>query len=245
MTSLPWQLGLAAAALWLGCASSQPDAAHASGHDAHGGHDTHASGHNGHGGTDGGDHFHKRFDKADEWAKVFDDPARDAWQKPDELIAALKLSEAAKVADIGAGTGYFAVRIAKAAPKGMVYGVDIEADMVRYLDERAAKEKLPNVKGVLAGEAGPNLPEPVDLVLVVDTYHHLPKRVEYFKALASSLRPGGRVVIVDFTKEAPMGPPPAHRLSAAEVEAELGQAGYTRLESLPFLPHQYALIFGR
>lgn len=91
------------------------------------------------------DHIDLRYDGADEWARVFDDPARDAWQKPDEVIRALVLPPNAVIADIGSGTGYFAVRLARAVPQGRVLGVDIEPDMVRYLNKRAERESLPNL----------------------------------------------------------------------------------------------------
>src|SRR5262249_35820424 len=109
-------------------------------------------------------HLGHSFGDAEKWAKEFDNPPRDAWQKPDEVLDALHLQRTDKVADIGAGTGYFSVRIAKRVPDGKVFSVDIEPDMVRYLGERAHREHLSGLVPVLAA-AGPNLPEPVDLVL--------------------------------------------------------------------------------
>src|SRR5687767_1952610 len=141
----------------------------------------------------GEQHMHRRFDDAEKWSKVFDDPARDAWQKPAEVIAALKLAPEAIVADIGSGTGYFAVRLARALPKGKVYGADVEPDMVRFLNARAAREGLPNLTSHGAGDESPNLPGQVDLALVVDTYHHIPRRTRYFERLKPALRPGGRI----------------------------------------------------
>jgi len=196
---------------------------------------------NGHG--DG--HFHHRFEDADRWAEVFDDPARDEWQKPDEVVAALALAPDARVADLGAGTGYFTVRLARQAPEGKVYAVDIEPDMVRHLEERAKGESLGNVVAVLGKPDDPSLPEAVDVVLVVDTYHHIADRVAYFQRLASSLRDGGRLVIIDFTAESPMGPPVEHRISADQVIAELGKAGYALSKRHDFLPNQYFLELTR
>ena len=98
------------------------------------------------------DHANHRFGGAEHWAKVFDDPERDKWQKPHEVISALKLAPDAAVADIGAGTGYFAVRFAHMLQKGRVYGVDVEPDMVKYLGERAKKENLANLTAV-AGDS--------------------------------------------------------------------------------------------
>jgi SAM-dependent methyltransferase len=186
---------------------------------------------------------HRRFDDAERWSKVFDDPARDAWQKPSEVIAALKLAPQAAVADIGSGTGYFAVRLARALPQGRVYGADIEPDMVRFLNERAAKENLSNLSSHLAAHDDPRIPAAVDLVLVVDTYHHIARRSRYFERLRAALRPGGRVAIVDFRLDSPTGPPPAARIAPETVKAEMERAGYRLAEEHGFLPNQYFLVF--
>jgi SAM-dependent methyltransferase len=189
-------------------------------------------------------HTHQHgFDGAEHWAKVFDDPARDAWQKPHEVIQALKLAPDAVVADIGAGTGYFAVRLAHMTPKGRVYAVDTEPDMVKYLGERAQKSGAKNLLPVQGAPADPKLPEKVDLVLMVDVYHHIDQRAAYFRKLAGALKPGGAVAIIDFTKESPVGPPPASRIAAGEVKAEMAAAGYALATEHAFLPNQYFLVF--
>lgn len=189
------------------------------------------------------DHHHRRFDDAQKWAKVFDDPARDAWQKPADVVAALKLAPGAVVADIGAGTGYFAARIARAVPQGRVYAVDTEPDMVRYLGERAKREKLDNLTAVQAGDHEPKLPAPVDMVILVDVYHHVPQREKYFAALRSSLKPGGQLVIIDFTLDSPVGPPQKARIAPERVKSELAKAGYSPVAEHGFLPNQYFLVF--
>lgn len=205
-----------------------------------------AGGHGHHGHHQAGDgHFHHRFQDAAAWARTFDDPARDAWQRPEQVIAALALRPDAQIADIGAGTGYFATRLARAAPQGLVYAVDLESDMVTYLRQRAEREHLSNLRPLLAQADDPQIPTAVDLVLLVDTYHHVPGRVAYFRKVASALRPGGRVVIIDFLRDAPMGPPVEHRVPAEQVAAELAQAGLRPLPLALTLPHQYALAFTR
>ena len=183
------------------------------------------------------------FGNAERWAKEFDDPARDVWQKPDEILDALQLAPTVRVADIGAGTGYFSVRIAKRVPNGKVFAVDIEPDMVRYLGERAHREHLHILQPVLASANSPNLPEAVDVALIVDTYHHIDDRVAYFSRLKTSLRPGGRLAIVDFKTDAPEGPPSALRIPPERVIAELEQAGYAFVAKHDFLPRQYFLVF--
>jgi ubiquinone/menaquinone biosynthesis C-methylase UbiE len=200
-------------------------------------------GHRMNGAPDGA--FHHRFEAAEKWAKEFDNPERDAWQKPEEILDALHLQRNSLVADIGAGTGYFSVRIAKRIPEGKIFAADIEPDMVRYLDERARREHLTNLVLVQAGAEAANLPEPVDVALVVDTYHHIGNRTQYFAKLQSSLRPAGRLVIVDFKADSPTGPPVQHRISPERVTQELKAAGYTLMDTLQFLPRQYCLIFDK
>ena len=189
-------------------------------------------------------HTHEHpFSGAEHWAKVFDDPARDAWQKPHEVIAALKLAPDSVVADIGSGTGYFAARLAHFVPKGRVYGVDTEPDMVKYLAERAKREGLANLVSFAGAPDDARLPAKVDWILMVDVYHHIAEREKYFRKLQGSLKAGGRIAVIDFREEAPMGPPKRERVSAARVRAELGEAGYVLAEEHAFLPNQYFLVF--
>lgn len=189
--------------------------------------------------------FDHSFSQAEMWAKEFDDPRRDVWQKPEEVLDALHLQRTARVADIGAGTGYFSVRIARRVQDGKVFAVDVEPNMVRYLTERAQRERLPVIFPVQASTESPNLPEPVDAVLVVDTYHHIGDRVAYFARLRNSLRPGGQLAIVDFKIDAPMGPRPEHRIAPEKAIEELAAAGYSLVATHPFLPWQYFLVFQR
>jgi SAM-dependent methyltransferase len=202
----------------------------------------HMGGHGEHGGTSS-EGFHRRFDDAEKWAKEFDNPERASWQRPDELLDALHLQPTFLVADIGAGTGYFSVRLAKRLPEGKVFAADVEPDMVHYLAARAERERLSNLTAVQARADAANLPEPVDLILLVDTYHHIDDRTRYFAALQPSLRPGGRLVVVDFKADSPNGPPAAHRLAPERVTQELAAAGFTLADKIEFLPRQYGLIF--
>src|SRR5688572_582088 len=141
-------------------------------------------------------HTHQhRFSDAEKWAHVFDDPERDAWQKPHQVIRALALKPDAVVADIGAGTGYFAARLANMLPKGTVYAVDVEPDMVKYLGERAKREGLANLKALAGTPRDARVPEKADVILLVDVYHHIEDRERYFRNLAASLKPGGRLAV--------------------------------------------------
>ena len=135
------------------------------------------------------------------------------------------------------------MKIAKRIPDGKVFAADVEPDMVRYLGERAQREQVSNLLPVQASADAANLPEPVDLILVVDTYHHIGNRIPYFSKLKSSLRPGGRLAIIDFKADSPIGPPVEHRISPEKVTEELAAAGFTPVESHDFLPRQYFLVF--
>lgn len=188
-------------------------------------------------------HVHHAFDDADAWAKRFEDPSRDAWQKPDEVITALALSKDAKVCDIGSATGYFPVRVAKVVSEGHVYGADVENSMVEYLNKRATTEGLSNLTSHLAEFADPKIPAPVDLVMMVNTYHHIEERTAYFANVARSISPGGRLVIIDFTRASKMGPPAEAKVPREDVEKELAAAGFTLLKAHDFLPEQFFLEF--
>ncbi len=199
-----------------------------------------------HGGQKPGamDHMDHKFDDPERYAKSFDDPARDAWQMPARVIEALALKPGQKVADVGAGTGYFSVRLARAAAAPKVFAVDLEPKMVEHLTKRAAAEGLKNITAVQASTTSPNLPEPVDVVLIIDTYHHIGNRPAYFAALKSKLTPGGRVAIVDFRKGAPGGgPPDAFRFTPEQITGELTAAGYVLDASHEFLPRQHYLVY--
>ena len=188
-------------------------------------------------------HMEHRFEDAEAYARRFDDPARDAWQQPERVIEVLRLHEGMSVADIGAGTGYFSVRLARHPSAPRVYAADIEPSMVDYLTARAAREQLPGIVPVHASADSSNLPAPVDLVLVVNTYHHIPNRVEYFSRLQRSLTASARVAIIDFRKESPEGPPVHVRFTPEQIAGELRQAGFELETTHDFLPRQHFLIF--
>lgn len=190
------------------------------------------------------DHMEHSFADVEQYAKAFEDPARDAWQMPDRVIAALGLKAGQSVADIGAGTGYFSIRLAKSAAAPKVFAVDIEANMVQHLQHRAIQEGLKNITAVKADAASPNLPEAVDAILIVDTYHHIGNRVAYFTALKAKMKPGAKLAIVDFRKDAAGdGPPKEYRFTPDQVSAELAQAGFALQAQHDFLPRQMYVIY--
>jgi ubiquinone/menaquinone biosynthesis C-methylase UbiE len=194
-------------------------------------------------GQDHGAHHH-RFDDAAKWAKVFDDPARDEWQKPARVVEVMAISPGMTVADVGAGTGYFEPHLARAVgPSGKVIAEDVEPDMVRWLADRARRESLGNVEALLGTNDDPKLPAgSVDRVLVVDTWHHIEDRPAFAKKLTTALKPKGAVFVVDFTADSPHGPPQHARLAPEAVASDLAAAG---LEASVLkdagLPNQYVV----
>lgn len=144
--------------------------------------------------------------------------------------------------DVGAGTGYFAVRLARAVPDGQVIATDIEPDMVRYMTERAAREGLGNLRAVVTPPTDPQLAAgTVDRILVVDVWHHIEDRAGYARA-GRSAAPGGKLAIVDFTAAVTHGPPPQFRIPPGEIITELRGAGVSAALSPTALPDQYIVI---
>ncbi len=176
---------------------------------------------------------------SDEYARVLEDPSRDAWQKPHEVVMALDLKPSDTLADIGAGTGYFARRFARHAAK--VYAVDIDPKLL----DIAAKNAPANLAPVLAAPDDPKLPKSsVDIIFFCDVLHHIANRAAYYAKLAHALKPGGRIVAIDFyKKELPVGPPPSMKISDDEVVAEFRRASFALVKRLDFLPYQYFLVF--
>jgi ubiquinone/menaquinone biosynthesis C-methylase UbiE len=213
-------------------------------------HEHHGHGHHGHGhGHEVNEHGYRghRFENPSEWAKEFESAERTAWQQPDALIASLALEPDATVADLGAGTGYFAVRFAAVVTAGKVYAVDIEPSMVEWLARRAGEEGLANLVAVQGTADDPRLPEPVDVVFMCNVFHHLADPRAYFQKVAASLRPGGKVVIVDFRKDNPEhapGPPAQMRLRPSDITAHMEAAGFALArQDLELLEFQYVLEY--
>lgn len=229
----PRRLVVLGTSLLTGCSSEPPPAAEHAGHAQHAEHASHAGHH--HGSANHG------FKDAAAWSKEFDDPARDRWQKPDEVVKHVALDPGMTVADVGAGTGYFEGRLSKAVgAEGKVLALDVEPDMVRFMSERFAREGITNAEARSCPYDGTGLqPGAVDRVLIVDTWHHIQGREAYAKHLYEVLRPQGMVVIVDFTQETDKGPPREHRVTAEQVVAELEAGGLEASIAGETLPDQY------
>jgi|GEM_PF-534702 len=211
-------------------------------------HPVHEEGHGeGHKARHGGDHatVHHRFDDVEKWVGIFDDPGRAEWQKPEAVVEVLALEKKMAVADIGAGTGFFNPYLAAAVgKKGRVIAIDVERSLVDHMAERAEKEGTGVVVPRLGRFEDPALmPGEVDRILMVDTYHHIDNRRDYFRNLLPALRPGGQMVIVDFKPgDLPVGPKGNHKLPAEKVVAELAEAGWKVVAQPDVLPYQYVIV---
>jgi ubiquinone/menaquinone biosynthesis C-methylase UbiE len=175
-------------------------------------------------------------------------PERTAWQKPAAVVRALRLRRGQIVADVGAGPGYFSLRLARAVgPSGHVYAVDPEPAILDVLRARLTAARLPNVTPVLGRGDDPLLPaRRCHLVLIVDTYHHFANGPAFLRRAAKALVPGGCLVNIDFAKrETPVGPPVEHRVAREDFLRAAGRAGLALVTEHRFLPHQYFLIFRR
>ncbi len=178
--------------------------------------------------------------------RSFERPERDSWQKPDEVVQALALKNGEVVADIGAGTGYFPRRFAKAvATDGKVYAVDVAADVLGYLQEQAEKEGLHNIATIVSREDDPMLPKnTIDLAFFCDVTHHLANRVDFYRAMAPGLKQRGRLAIIDYAPGAPRTPHPTEEhVPRSQVISEAEDAGFKFVKDFQFLPNQYFLLF--
>ena len=174
-----------------------------------------------------------------------EDPEREGWQKPDEVIQALAIKKGEVVADIGAGSGYFSVRLARAVgPEGRVLALDPDERLLDYLRRRLAEGNVQNVTARTVPRDDPELPEgSVDLAFLCNVYHHIDGRPDYLRRLRRALKPTGRLVIVDFYKKTtPVGPPLGMRVDADTARRELAEGGFRVEDGPAFLPYQYVLV---
>jgi len=205
---------------------------------------SHASPTNEHGSSPPSDHHEHRFEHPEEYTDDWNSPERDDWQKPDRVLAAMKVEPGMTVADLGTGTGYFVPHLSAAVgAKGCVKAVDREPAMLDYVAEIAEDNELGNVDTVTADPTDTHLPPAsVDRMLTVNVWHHIPDRVDYAAHLAGRLTENGAVWVLDYTAEAPMGPPEEHRLAPKGVVHELEQGGLAAEIRDLGLPHQFAVV---
>jgi predicted methyltransferase len=179
---------------------------------------------------------------------LLEGPDRDAWQKPEQIMDALGIADGAHVADLGAGGGWFTIRLARrVGPNGTVYAEDIQRQMIEAIERRVQREGLRNVKTILGTPDDPKLPPgQLDAVLIVDAYHEMEDPVPLLRNVGRALAPRGRLGIVEHTKAGGgPGPPMEQRVDPERVEADAAAAGLELIGREDFLRYQYLLIFGR
>jgi cyclopropane fatty-acyl-phospholipid synthase-like methyltransferase len=190
-------------------------------------------------------HSHQPFDNPELFTKRFDAPERDEWQKPEQVIDALNLSDNATVVEVGAGTGYFTVRLAEHLKNGNVIALETSPKMAAYLENRVGGSALKNVHVRLSEPGGQtNLPGKIDLIMCVDSYHHIKDRVVYFSHIKQQLKLGGMLVIIDRPTDSPVVPQHGHQTPPEVVKKEMKEAGFDLTQELDFLlPYQFYLAF--
>ena len=176
---------------------------------------------------------------------AYEGVARDDWQQPQKVIAALKIQPGSLVADLGSGGGYFTFKLAEAVgPTGKVYAIDVDPDMVELIAKTSKDKAVANVEPILAKPNDPSLPNTgVDLIFTSNTYHHLDNRVAYFANLQRHLRPGGKVAVLDFDRRAWLEGLLRHYTPSEFIKREMEQAGYRLREEFNFLDRQSFLVF--
>jgi len=180
------------------------------------------------------------------YISMLENPERDAEQKPDEVIKAMGIKQGETIADIGAGSGYFAFRFSKhVGDTGRVYAVDINKDMILFMNRHIRDSKLKNVATVLSAPDDPLLMDgSIDRFFICNTWHHVENQPHYIALMKKMLRPGGQIIVVDYhKKELPVGPPPEMKMAREDVVRQMESGGFKLAKEHTFLPYQYFLVF--
>ena len=189
---------------------------------------------------DANKHMHKS--STEDLIKRFESEERDEYQRPDKVLEYLGALEGKTVIDIGAGSGYFSVKLA--ANGAQVIAADVNDEFLAYMEKRIADNGLKNIELRKVPYDSPSLEdEEADMAFIVNTYHHIENRAEYFAKVKKGTKPSGELVVIDFFKtDLPIGPPTGHKISIDEIVAELKEAGYSDFEvNASLLPYQYII----
>ena len=190
--------------------------------------------------------MHKLHQNSKAYIALLEDPQRDAYQKPHEVVMSLDLKDGEAVADIGAGSGYFAFRFAHhVGENGKVYAVDINPDMIIYMNRRIRDLQLKNIVTVLAAPDDPLLQDAsIDRFFVCDTWHHIANQSQYLALMKKMLKPAGQVIMIEFhKKELPIGPPAEMKIVREDLVRQMETNGFKLAKEHAFLPYQYFLVF--
>jgi ubiquinone/menaquinone biosynthesis C-methylase UbiE len=184
------------------------------------------------------------FPETEKYIQFLDRSDRALWQKPDAVVAALRLTGSETVADVGAGSGYFTFRFARGLPKGKVIAIDIDPEMVRHVHHKVLSERISNVEAVLSDADDPSVSTAADVVFICDVVHHVAEREAWLRRLFSEMRPGARLVVVEFKEgRLPQGPPEAVKIPKAKLTAMLRDAGFAlKADDPKLLPYQTFLV---
>ncbi len=192
-------------------------------------------------------HALRPFAEVEKYIEFLDRADRAEWQMPDSVVEALALSGNETIADLGAGSGYFSFRLADAVPKGKVWAIDIEPEMIRHIHHKALTTETSNIEAVLTAPDDPSVPEGTDLVFLCDVLHHVQGRSAWLQRLHGALRPGAKVALIEFRKgKLPQGPPEKMKISRAEISRLMRAAGFHLVtDHAEVLPYQHFLVFER
>ena len=185
------------------------------------------------------------FKDVEKYIAFLERPDRAKWQRPDAIVAALGLSGNETVADVGAGSGYFSFRLARALPHGTVVATDIQPEMVRHMHHKAMSENVQNLRVVLGQPEDPGIPPGADLVFVCDVLHHVPNQPAWLGKLVSEMKTGARLALVEFKQgKLPQGPPEHLKLPRKKQMELAKDAGLVLAAEKPdLLPYQTFLVF--
>jgi arsenite methyltransferase len=177
---------------------------------------------------------------------ILEDPQRDVYQKPHEVLTALAIKPGEVIADVGAGSGYFTFRLAHhMGDKGKIYAVDVSPDMILHLNRRIRELKAMNVSSILADPDDPLLAEvSVNRFFFANSWHHIENQTKYLSLIKKILKPGGEVIMIDFhKKEIPVGPPMQMKIARDDLVKQMEKNGFRITKEHTFLPYQYFLVF--
>ena len=185
------------------------------------------------------------FEDVEKYIAFLERPDRAAWQKPDDVVEALGLTGKETVVDLGAGSGYFTFRLARALPQGKVFAADTEPEMIRHIHHKAMADGVKNVEVVLIQPDEPELPRDADMVFVCDVLHHVPDRAAWLSKVVGEMKPGARLVLIEFKEgNLPEGPPESVKITRAQMLELVTKAGLALAsERADLLPYQTFLVF--
>jgi arsenite methyltransferase len=190
-------------------------------------------------------HDLKPFKEVQKYIEFLERKDRELWQKPDAVIKELALKGTEKIADVGAGSGYFTFRLSKELSKGRVYAIDIEPEMIRHIHHKAISRKIQNIEVIFSTPDNPNIPEDVDLVFICDILHHVKNKGDWLKALFSQMKNDSKLVLIEFKEgKLPEGPPEDIKIPLGKMVSITTNAGFVNLkQNDELLPYQYYLEF--